>query len=94
MHERVADVICKHGATTTLFKKNELYDDGDVDPADARQCGQWEADKLNISRRALFDIMTTYDIAPAACSHIRGQEQIFGSRVTKDEKGEVLAFGE
>jgi hypothetical protein len=38
--------------------------------------------------------LTKYDIAPAACSHIRGQEQIFGSRVTKDENGQVQAFGE
>lgn len=36
--------------------------------------------QLNISRKSLFEVLTKYDIAPPACSHIRGQEQAFGSR--------------
>jgi hypothetical protein len=86
--------VSKDVAATTLFKKNELYDYPSVDPADPEQPAKWEASKFNISRHSLFNILTKYDIAPAACSHIRGQEQIFGSRVTKDENGQVQAFGE
>lgn len=93
MHERIADTVCKDVAAADLFKKNELYDHGALDPADPEKPAQWVASKFNISRSALFKIMTKYDIAPAACSHIRGQEQIFGSRVSKDKSGEVKAFG-
>lgn len=48
---------------------------------------------MNVSRDSLLKIMTKYDIAPGACSHIRGQEQIFGSRTTKNDKNEVTAVG-
>jgi hypothetical protein len=94
VHERIADVVSKNAAAAALFRKNELYDYPSDDPADPEPPTEWEASKFNISRHALFKILTTYDIAPAACSHIRGQEQIFGSRVTKDENGQVRAFGE
>lgn len=50
--------------------------------------------QLDISRRSLFEILTKYDIAPLACSHIRGQEQAFGSRACRDESGKVVSFGE
>lgn len=50
--------------------------------------------QLNISRRALFEVLTRYDIAPLACSHIRGQEQVFSSRACRDESGKVVSFGE
>ena len=50
--------------------------------------------QLNISRRALLKLLTKFDIAPLASSHIRGQEQIFGSRVCRDEAGSVQSFGE
>lgn len=50
--------------------------------------------QLNISRESLFEVLTKYDIAPLACSHIRGQEQAFGSRACRDESGNVVSFGE
>jgi hypothetical protein len=93
VHERIADVVLKDTAASTLFKKNELYDFPSRDPADPQPPTEWKSSKFNISRRALFKILTKYDIAPAACSHIRGQEQIFGSRITKDGNGRVQAFG-
>jgi hypothetical protein len=93
VHERIADVVSKNVAAATLFEKNELYDYPSIDPADPEPPTEWEASKFNISRYALFKILTKYDIAPAACSHIRGQEQIFGSRVTKDENAQVQAIG-
>lgn len=77
-----------------MFKKNELYDEHVVDPADTGLPEGWRRDRINISRDALLKVMTKYDIAPGACSHIRGQEQIFGSRTTKNEKNKVTAFGE
>ncbi|KAJ4368478.1 hypothetical protein N0V83_006835 [Neocucurbitaria cava] len=91
VHERIADTVCKDVAVSDVFKKNELYDPGAIDPADLGPSA-WEASKFNISRAALTKILTMYNIAPAACSHIRGQEQIFGSRVTKDKVGAVQAF--
>lgn len=50
--------------------------------------------QLNISRESLFEVLTKYDIAPLACSHIKGQEQAFGSRACRDESGNVVSFGE
>ena len=52
-----------------------------------------EPSQLNISRKALLEILTKYDIAPLACSHIRGQEQTFGSRIHRNEKNEIVSFG-
>lgn len=49
--------------------------------------------QLNISRKSLLEVLTKYDIAPLACSHIRGQEQVFGSRACRDESGKVVSFG-
>lgn len=76
-----------------LFKKNEMYDDNINDLADAGKVSDWKASEFNISQKTLLKILTRYDIAPATCSHIRGQEQIFGSRVTKDANNELTAFG-
>lgn len=50
--------------------------------------------QLNISRKSLLEVLTKYDIAPLACSHIRGQEQVFGSRACRDESGKVVSSGE
>ncbi|KAF1842615.1 uncharacterized protein K460DRAFT_380436 [Cucurbitaria berberidis CBS 394.84] len=69
-----------------------LYEYGAVDPANPETPAPWVASTFNISQRALFKIMTNYDIAPAASSHIRGQEQTFGSKVSVNESGEVQAF--
>lgn len=49
--------------------------------------------QLNISENMLRAILERYGIAPATASHIRGQEQIFGSRVSSDKDGTVNAFG-
>lgn len=49
-------------------------------------------DLLNVSHGALLKILTKYDFAPASCSHIRGQEQVFGSRIAR--AGErITGFG-
>ena len=49
--------------------------------------------RLNISHDALMDIVTRYEIAPGVCSHLRGQEQLFSARTTKDDKNEDTAVG-
>lgn len=64
---------------------------GRVTRPDARE--EEVPSQLNISRKALFKILTRYDIAPRACSHIRGQEQIFDSRVCRDENSKIVSFG-
>jgi hypothetical protein len=46
--------------------------------------------ELNITRSSLLKILTRYDIAPAAASHIRGQEQIFGSRCLMEDDGATV----
>lgn len=79
--------------TKEVWKKNELFDENKTDSADTKYLEEWRKDRMNISRDALFKILTKYDIAPGACSHIRGQEQIFGSRTTKNETNEVTAVG-
>ncbi|PSN67407.1 hypothetical protein BS50DRAFT_494021 [Corynespora cassiicola Philippines] len=91
VHEKLAAKMANDPETAVVFKKNELFDD-DIDPADVGKSTKWVSDEFNISRESLFKILTAYDIAPAACSHIRGQEQIFGSRVTKNESNEIEAF--
>ncbi|KAI2476219.1 hypothetical protein Ptr902_12295 [Pyrenophora tritici-repentis] len=93
VHERIADTASQVIETADLFRRNELYDDGSIDPSEPEPPVRWEASRFNISRRSLIKILTKYDIAPAACSHLRGQEQIFGSRVTKSEQGHVQGFG-
>ncbi|KAJ4365982.1 hypothetical protein N0V95_000359 [Ascochyta clinopodiicola] len=70
---------------------NEMYDSEAVDPADPEDPAVWKGSRLNVSRNALLKIMTKYDIAPGTCSHIRGQEQIFGSRTMKNNENEVTA---
>ena len=40
-----------------------------------------------------MDIVTEYEIAPGVCSHLRGQEQLFSARTTKDDKNEDTAVG-
>jgi hypothetical protein len=50
-------------------------------------------DQLDISEDSLLRILTRYNIAVGSLSHIRGQEQIFGSRLTQDQDGKVEAFG-
>ncbi|CAA9966704.1 CorA domain containing protein [Pyrenophora teres f. maculata] len=92
VHEHIADTASQVMETADLFRRNELYDDGSIDPSEPELPVRWEASKFNISRRSLIKILTKYDIAPAACSHLRGQEQIFGSRVTKNEQGHVQGF--
>lgn len=92
MTEAEADVeITK---AVAVLKKNELYDKLVPDPADPVDRTMWKEDRMNVSRKALLKILAHYDIAPGTCSHIRGQEQIFGTRTTKDKiTNEVTAIG-
>lgn len=88
-----AEATSKVDKAAAVLKKNELYDKEILDPADQNDFEVWKADRMNISREALMKIMTKYDIAPGTCSHIRGQEQIFGARTTKNKSHEVTAVG-
>lgn len=82
--------------TAKTIEKDELgADSGAGDDEGAPRISQFAKPtpaELNISRRALLKILTTYNVAPAACSHIRGQEQVYGSRVLRD-MGETNSFG-
>jgi hypothetical protein len=91
--EKMTEIYLQKEKTKEVFKKNELYDEKVTDPADTPFPEVWKQDRINISRDALLKVMTKYDIAPGACSHIRGQEQIFGARTSKNEKNEVTAVG-
>ncbi|PVH94309.1 hypothetical protein DM02DRAFT_693534 [Periconia macrospinosa] len=91
VHERIADTVARNPAAAEVLRKNELYDEHVGDPADPENVS-WVGDQFNISQRSLFRIVTKYDIAPAACSHIRGQEQIFGSRIQKNQENEITSF--
>ena len=91
--ERMTEIDLQKEKTKEVFKKNELYDVKLKDPADTHFSEGWKQDRFNISRDALLKVMTKYDIAPGACSHIRGQEQIFGARTSKNEMNEVTAVG-
>ncbi|KKK12447.1 hypothetical protein P175DRAFT_0501480 [Aspergillus ochraceoroseus IBT 24754] len=74
---------------------NELINDQTIPPANEKpldQRGEEVPSQLNITRHSLLKILTRYDIAPAASSHIRGQEQIFGSRQLRDSDGAVKSF--
>lgn len=93
VHEKIAAEVAKNPDAAEVLRKNELYDENTVDPADPEKPSTFTSDQFNISRKALFEILTKYDIAPAACSHIRGQEQIFGSRVRKNEQKDIISFG-
>ncbi|KAL2845424.1 hypothetical protein BJY01DRAFT_234943 [Aspergillus pseudoustus] len=75
--------------------KNELINDQKITPADPKFLDEFEGEvrsQLNITRNSLLKILTRFDIAPAASSHIRGQEQIFGSRQLRDHDGTVKSF--
>ncbi|KAJ4407220.1 hypothetical protein N0V91_004103 [Didymella pomorum] len=91
MTEEEADREVRDAAA--VLKKNELYDKAILDPADPKDHQLWRRDRMNISRSALLKVLEAYDIAPGTCSHIRGQEQIFGSRTTKNKTtNEVTAI--
>ncbi|KAF2189219.1 hypothetical protein K469DRAFT_683656 [Zopfia rhizophila CBS 207.26] len=92
VHEKIADTVARNPAAAKVLRKNELYDEHAGDPADPEKASAWIGDQFNISRKSLFKIMTKYDIAPAACSHIRGQEQIFGSRARKNQENKITSF--
>ena len=82
--------------TAKIIEKDELGRSGSVDTSDdvprISQFATSTPAELNISHKSLLRILTAYNVAPAACSHIRGQEQVYGSRVLRD-KGETKSFG-
>lgn len=82
--------------TAKTIEKDELgRDSGASTDEDAPRISQFAKPtpaELNISRKSLVKILTKYNVAPAACSHIRGQEQVYGSRVLRD-LGETKSFG-
>ncbi|KAK8243412.1 hypothetical protein HDK90DRAFT_409253 [Phyllosticta capitalensis] len=45
--------------------------------------------EMNITQETLLKILSKYHVAPDAASHIRGQEQTFGSRLSFSKSGEV-----
>ncbi|KAL5335286.1 hypothetical protein BJX70DRAFT_390765 [Aspergillus crustosus] len=70
--------------------KNELIQDQKITPSDPKFEDEFEdqtSSLLNITRDSLLKILSRYDIAPAASSHIRGQEQVFGSRQLREDDG-------
>ncbi|KAJ5964883.1 uncharacterized protein N7479_004759 [Penicillium vulpinum] len=92
--KRILRTLTDPDAVQVLLK-NELINDRKVTPADPQFHDDFKGEvssELNITRDSLFKILTKFDIAPAASSHIRGQEQIFGSRQLRDDDGTVTSF--
>ena len=90
----VETITVKDEGTVRTIEKDELGSgsSGEEDAPRISQFAKPTPAELNISRRSLVKILTRYDVAPAACSHIRGQEQVYGSRVLRD-MGETKSFG-
>jgi hypothetical protein len=62
-----------HNGIKRRFPHNALYDKNLADPADFEDQERWERNKMNNTQHVLLKILTKHDIAPGACSHIRGQ---------------------
>ncbi|EZF22454.1 hypothetical protein H112_04656 [Trichophyton rubrum D6] len=87
-HEKVLHRIHTNAAAVSVIKANALADEKTEAHVEDEV-----ADELNISLDSLLKVLARYDFPPSACSHIRGQEQIFGSRVGRDDKkNKVTAF--
>ncbi|WEW59164.1 hypothetical protein PRK78_004633 [Emydomyces testavorans] len=93
-HERVLNSIQNNSVATEVLKANGLLDEktgatvSHMELSDTNEV----ADELNISLDSLLKVLTRYDIPPAACSHIRGQEQIFGSRISRHDRNQVACY--
>lgn len=89
------NVIRRNKAAADVLRANGLIDEKSGVRVSEREInGESEViDELNITLDSLLKVLTRYDIPPAACSHIRGQEQIFGSRISRDDKNNVTAYG-
>ncbi|KAL2192216.1 hypothetical protein P885DRAFT_48206 [Corynascus similis CBS 632.67] len=83
----VETIVIQDEKTAMMMAKDELdtgTSGGDDDAPRMSQFATSTPGELNISRKSLLKILTKYHVAPAACSHIRGQEQVYGSRVLRD----------
>lgn len=89
--ELLAYKACQSEKTSKVLKDNGLIHPGQL--AQALTSEPHTNNHLDISKDSLFKVLAHYRIAPSACAHIRGQEQIYGSRTTHDESGELEAFG-
>lgn len=91
----VETIVIQDEKTAMMMAKDELdtgTSGGDDDAPRMSQFATSTPGELNISRKSLLKILTKYHVAPAACSHIRGQEQVYGSRVLRD-MGVTKSFG-
>ncbi|KAH8594396.1 hypothetical protein B0O99DRAFT_652681 [Bisporella sp. PMI_857] len=88
----LADQVRKSEKTMKILDSNRL-----IHPRKTVQPSKLDSEyvapnHMDVSREALLKILTHYRIAPAACSHIRGQEQIYGSSTTHGSNGEIEAI--
>lgn len=68
--------------------KNEVIPKPDISISVQEEKGQGkEPSVLNITETMLRKLLLRYNIAPGTASHIRGQEQVFGSKWNFDEDG-------
>ncbi|KAF2703175.1 hypothetical protein K504DRAFT_451926 [Pleomassaria siparia CBS 279.74] len=59
VHEKVAtDILARGPAAAKVFRRNELYDEQAGDSAHSEKPSVWIGDQFNISRIALFKILT------------------------------------
>lgn len=77
---------------------NELFELTDLDPIrDSQEPEQEETrSQLNITHSSLISILSRYHIPEKVASHIRGQEQVFGSQPTYVKDGDherLKAYG-
>jgi hypothetical protein len=85
-----AEKVRQSEKTMEVLRKNEMIDGRFGDPKKELTT---ETNHLDISKDALIKILTHYKVAPGACTHIRGQEQIFGTRKLHGEDGALESFG-
>ncbi|KAF2458967.1 hypothetical protein BDY21DRAFT_198082 [Lineolata rhizophorae] len=104
VHEKAAEAVRRNEKAAKVLRANELQEETSKAAA-TRSTKSADSsvlvdeklrpevpDELNVSHDSLLKILKRYNFAPGACSHIRGQEQIFGSRVNRDGKGEIQSF--
>ena len=99
VQERLAErLLRKNSEARVLLLKNRLAIENNkrssnASNADANGKNNVGPSQLDISFDALMNLLEHYRIPPAACSHVRGQEQVYGSRLTKDKAGNHESLG-
>lgn len=97
--DRIAEKLLENNSKAReLLLESQLTEAKDEQRSSRRKADEkfgpvFVPSQLDISFEALTNVLERYCIAPAACSHVRGQEQVYGSRLTKDKAGNRESLG-